>query len=387
MEKTNSFPTPLDTKEVHQKYRALVHRFMAIRLRVVMLCGSVLYMGYSFIDRYIYPAYQYIFLPMRLVVCVTFMTCYFLSRTSFFREKITWLTNIAGIVSLSGILLIIYTADGAASHYYEGINLIILAMLIINSFYDWHHILVGIYLLSVYALACLHHPEHWNTIQFFYAEYMMGSTMFFVVLMTRFYSKQHSSTFLKNEELRLSQKQLAHLYHRANEMSKIDDLTKIWNRRYFFEVLTDKIRQCKEDKSFFYLVLCDVDHFKHINDTFGHGFGDQVIATLAQTANKHLRPHSYIGRYGGDEFMILINSAEKEAFLARMASLQQALKEMKLSHQGKEVPISISFGALRVDPEKLKHKNQDVEQILSLADQALMELKRTDRRGDINLIL
>jgi len=88
---------------------------------------------------------------------------------------------------------------------------------------------------------------------------------------------------------------------------------------------------------------------------------------------------SYLGRYGGDEFMIIIDKATQEEFLNRLRKVQLAVQQMELLCEGKPVKISASFGAARLDPVMM-----DEKKLIGLADDALLEVKRS-RRGEIKL--
>lgn len=283
-----------------------------------------------------------------------------------------WWSDIAMLDFAAGILTMIYLADGASSRYYEGVNLAILGLVTINGFYVWHNALTSLVILGAYAIAALNNPLGWNPQQFFAANFFMGSTALIVVVITKFYSTQHFRAFLGQEEL-------AVLYNQADRLAKIDDLTKVANRRHFFQIVSEKLEACRRENRFFYLVIFDIDHFKQINDTYGHSFGDQVITSIAQAVRNCIRPTDYMGRYGGDEFMIMIDQADKDAFYKRVESVKKAINQVHVfpSHGklNEKIEISASVGAVKVDPKK----HSDIKAIVSLADSALLEVKRTKR--------
>ena len=138
-------------------------------------------------------------------------------------------------------------------------------------------------------------------------------------------------------------------------------------------MLSGKISTCKEKGKSFYLIIFDIDDFKTFNETYGHRLGDEVIHAVAQGVKNNMRKNDYIGRYGGDEFMILIDHATREEFFARVSRIQQALCNIKVRHADKEIPVSVSFGAVQYLPDR----STDVEALLQAADKAMFHVKRS----------
>ena len=366
-------------KDLLIKYKELVDQTIASRIRSMIFVGVGVYMAFSLLDRAAYPLKAFSFFEIRVVASIlSGIVCI----PNFFKaawKYSVWTADLIALLLIGGICLMIYWADGATSHYHAGINLTLLGMAIVNGFYLWHNLVVCLIVLALYAVAVLASGTGWNGGVFFAACCFMSATGFFVVLMTQFYSSVHFKSFVQNEELKEDERKLGVLYGIAEEKSKIDDLTKIYNRAYFFEILSAKIDVCKRTDSFFYLTIFDIDHFKHINDTYGHLFGDQVIAAVARTVQRVIRMDSYLGRFGGDEFMIIIDKATQEEFLSRLKKVRLAIQQMELLYEGKPVSISASFGAVRLDPVMM-----DEKKLIGLADDALLEVKRS-RRGEIKL--
>ena len=93
----------------------------------------------------------------------------------------------------------------------------------------------------------------------------------------------------ENERLRQNEKKLADLYTQADKLSKTDTLTEINNRRHFSEMLNKRMQDCEATKTSFYLVIFDVDHFKEINDSYGHIFGDKVLVKVIEIVKNNIR--------------------------------------------------------------------------------------------------
>lgn len=384
------------SREVLDGYKTLVVGIMLMRARVGVLVGCVFFMGFSFVDQRIFPPEpQAALMTMRIILCSLLLVLYSLSFLRAFQRHVIWLIDFGIILATAGMCFVVYKTEGASGRYYEGINQQMLVWLLANSFYYKHHIFVGFVMVLMYTVACLTNSAYWNPTKYIYSTSLLAITATFVVILAKFYAREFFYGYVRNEALKESErkteemnKKLAVMYREADQMSKIDDLTKIYNRRYFLEVLTQKIRKCREEGTFFYLIIFDIDHFKRINDTYGHSVGDEVIRTVARTVSENLRAHSYIGRYGGDEFMIIIDKAERDTFFKRIRTVKEAISNAKLAHGniklgsgGNDLKISVSVGAVKVDPVKY----DKISSVIEIADKALLSVKQT-KRGEINLV-
>jgi diguanylate cyclase (GGDEF)-like protein len=100
------------------------------------------------------------------------------------------------------------------------------------------------------------------------------------------------------------------LYERVKALSITDDLTSLFNRRYFFDILEEETERARRYSRQLYLLLIDIDDFKRVNDTFGHQQGDQILKAFAQHLKNSVRMPDLVARYGGEEFVILMPEAD-----------------------------------------------------------------------------
>lgn len=154
-----------------------------------------------------------------------------------------------------------------------------------------------------------------------------------------------------------------------------DALTGLHNRRYLEEILQRELRRASRAQQNLGLMMIDLDHFKKFNDAFGHDAGDAVLREAALCLSKGIRAEDFVCRYGGEEFVIVLPTANLEAIRARAESLRQKMREMSIVHQGKAMGmITISVGAA-VFPQH----GSTPQQLLAAADAALYEAKRNGR--------
>jgi diguanylate cyclase (GGDEF)-like protein len=169
-------------------------------------------------------------------------------------------------------------------------------------------------------------------------------------------------------------KERAELYHKAAAV--LDQLTGISNRRGF---LSDcdrlaKSRAATSQPQPYAVLLLDLDHFKRVNDTFGHAAGDAVLQRFAQGVNSMVRPTDLFGRLGGEEFaMVLVNvGGERATVIAER--IRSAVEQMNVVVDGRRVPTTVSIGIAMCNTPKF-----DITELLSLADQALYRAKNLGR--------
>ncbi len=368
------------SKQIDVRYKDHVSDIIIARFHLLIPIGIFLHILFSLIDHISYSTQADLFLKIRIVDSIIALTLYVLSYSKLMRHHIVWLLNISGTVLVFGMAIMVYLSDGSASRYYEGANLVFLVFGIINSFYYKHNLLAFIVQLGAFELAMVLNGNPLNNINFAFANYFMGSTALFVVLMTKFYSEQHYKAFITQEQLRLNESKLASLFTTADKLSKTDELTRIHNRRYFFEMLSDKIKNCEASGGWFYLVIFDIDHFKKVNDTYGHTFGDTVLISIAQAVKNSIRSDDFLGRFGGDEFILCMHQISREALTIRLKKISDSINQLNLEYDNKTVTVSASFGASRFIPGI--HLTE--EKLMEIADAELLNVKKT-ARGNISI--
>jgi diguanylate cyclase (GGDEF)-like protein len=155
-------------------------------------------------------------------------------------------------------------------------------------------------------------------------------------------------------------------------LSRYDVLTGLLNRRAIQEELDAQVRRSKRDNESFSALMIDVDRFKAINDRHGHPVGDLALKHVAELLRIDLREVDRIGRFGGEEFLVMLPGASGEHAHAVAERLRAAVHERALAHSGTTIPITISIGVAQ-------WQSDDAAQLLVRADAALYEAKRAGR--------
>lgn len=171
--------------------------------------------------------------------------------------------------------------------------------------------------------------------------------------------------------------QMASSVYRAllDREAKQDALTGVAVRRVLEARLQAAYRAALENGTSFAVVMCDLDHFKAINDTRGHGAGDEALKAVARTLDENRRPEDLLARYGGEEFTLLAEATDGPSALALADALRRAVAALRLEVEGKPIPITLSCGVAAFPELHIKTASE----LLLLADAALYEAKRQGR--------
>lgn len=155
-----------------------------------------------------------------------------------------------------------------------------------------------------------------------------------------------------------------------------DALTSLWDRGAILALLRSELSRSKREHSSVSLLLCDVDHFKQVNDVHGHQVGDEVLEEVSTRLLDAVRPYDAIGRYGGEEFLIVLNGCGAEDLAERAEQARKAISGRPFSTTDGSILVSISIGAITIqDWDKMVA----IEPFLKEADEALYRAKAAGR--------
>jgi diguanylate cyclase (GGDEF)-like protein len=187
---------------------------------------------------------------------------------------------------------------------------------------------------------------------------------------------------LTRQNMKLFREQIAEAEKHAQEMSKRadelkmaamkDGLTGLYNRKAFNIKVKSTLEKAREAGEPLTVILLDVDRFKEINDTFGHLAGDKILEKVGQSLNETFRENDFLARYGGDEFVVLIERLTEKMAHQRIANFRKNLaKKHFVSHKKGEITISVSAGIAVARSEDIP------ESLLDRADQAMYKEKQS----------
>ena len=158
------------------------------------------------------------------------------------------------------------------------------------------------------------------------------------------------------------------------EMAIKDPLTGLYNHRHLHNCLSDEIARSMRYQHQFVILMADIDHFKQINDTYGHLFGDFVLKRMARFIEDNVRLTDTIFRYGGEEFLIILTETGKSMALTVVERLLEGIRTHEFSCDGHKTNVTLSMGAA-LFPDEAK----DASGVIGLADRRLYRAKQSGR--------
>jgi diguanylate cyclase (GGDEF)-like protein len=182
-----------------------------------------------------------------------------------------------------------------------------------------------------------------------------------------------------NRDLNIRLDEISELHQQLREQAIHDVLTGLYNRRYLDETLDREIARARRKNYPVSLLMLDVDHFKQINDTFGHQAGDQYLQVIGRLLKNKIRREDIASRFGGDEFLVVMPDANIESALNRAEGFRQEMSEVVIDIEGQKISTTLSVG-VAIFPDN----GGTVEQTLLAVDQALY-LAKTQGRNRVCL--
>ncbi len=162
---------------------------------------------------------------------------------------------------------------------------------------------------------------------------------------------------------------------RFRELAIHDGLTGLINYQKFNEILETELARAKRYKSPISLIFADIDHFKRVNDTYGHLAGDHALREVSRFLQDQVRTSDIVARYGGEEFGIILPETPLEGAIVVTERIKNALSKFKMDYEGQKLSVTLSSGIASSAPE------QDIEkkELINRADSALYQAKRAGR--------
>ena len=175
------------------------------------------------------------------------------------------------------------------------------------------------------------------------------------------------------EKLRSRNQELQKAIEKIDKLVSIDPLTEVSNRRRLFEVLTQETNRCNRGEALFSICLFDIDHFKQVNDTYGHMAGDEILCHIACRISKNIRNIDTFGRYGGEEFLLVLPQTPLAGAAVKAEKVRCQVAGLRFPDISGDLGVTVSIGLARYRPP------EDIDTTLLRADRALYAAKANGR--------
>lgn len=172
----------------------------------------------------------------------------------------------------------------------------------------------------------------------------------------------------------VNNKQLQSANSQLQQLSRTDRLTGLFNRGYWEECLSQEFARHQRYRNTSALVMFDIDHFKKVNDTHGHQAGDAVIRLVAELTQQHVRNTDIAGRYGGEEFVVLLPDTDMKGALSFAERLRKSVASSEVVHGQQSISFTISLGIAVLAGDCASHS-----ELIERADHALYQSKEAGR--------
>jgi two-component system cell cycle response regulator len=155
-----------------------------------------------------------------------------------------------------------------------------------------------------------------------------------------------------------------------------DSLTSLWDRGSIFALLNNELSRSARERGPVSVMICDIDHFKQINDVHGHLVGDEVLQQVSARLQELVRPYDGVGRYGGEEFLVVLGGCSAADLKKRAEEVREGISLIPFHSKNGPIPISVSIGAVTIEDW---NRSTPIEPFLKEADAALYRAKEAGR--------
>lgn len=310
-------------------------------------------------------------------LCLVLVICF--TRIDRLNGYFHWYTGILATIGLTSILQVAHTVTDPelklAAYAGSIYAIIVIYAMSKMRFYVatfWCHLAGAFHLI---ALQIQNVTESFTSFQaYFIAANIIGMGISYII------EHRERAMFLQSLLLDIDKIEHKRLYENVQKLSREDSLTGLANRRYFDERLSQEWSRCRRDKKPLSVLLLDVDFFKQFNDTYGHQAGDHCLVVVAKALKQEAsRTGELVGRYGGEEFIILYPNMGEDHVKTSLQRIRNRLHELNIPHEGSSVAqcVTASMGAATVYPVESLHPDK----LVSAADKMLYKAKHAGRDG------
>jgi diguanylate cyclase (GGDEF)-like protein len=194
----------------------------------------------------------------------------------------------------------------------------------------------------------------------------------------RLLQKMEDQIAVRTKRLEAALEDINRLKEHYESMSMLDELTGLYNRRYFYAQIETMLARTKRHGQPVCILVFDLDHFKKINDVYGHGLGDIVLKDVSSTVREEIRESDILVRFGGEEFVIIFTDTDSDMGQSFAERIRKKIASLSWQTKDEEIKITASIGVHCVLADAFK-ENYDIDSLIGYADHALYAAKASGR--------
>lgn len=368
-----SVPIPPDLQPEFEAYQLQHYRHF---LLAVNLLAQFAYVSYGLADLLVLPDIGWISPLLRTLFAVVTLPIvfWFFYRSQNVRLMDQLLPILILVASIVWYEMLAHSSSASIPNYvYASLIFIVLANLCVQV--DFRRSLYVSVLIAGYTLWAVHRLNNgdWMAVGVFVLVYL--PVLLFSLFNSWSTTQDRRRSFLRAQLEEMTSRDLALANRQLEILAHTDSLTQVSNRRHFEERARREVERTLRHHTALSLLILDVDHFKRINDTYGHAAGDRLLQQLCVRAGGALRDNDLLARCGGEEFHVLLPDTELADALLVAERLRLALADCQVPIDGGEsVRFTVSIGAAQLEAGV-----EDIETTIRRADQALYAAKTSGR--------
>ena len=351
-----------------EETRELFHQ----RLFPVILVGMVLFPLFSFLDYFITREFFLAFLVLRITCAAGFIVLLLIFYSRFGKRHPFTLGLIAYVMAGITMSTMVVAAGIHGSFYEMGLILILIVFSSLMPLDTKQSTVTGFLLFFIYvgSVLILNRPTAGNVHIFFINAFFL--LVFVLICILKCYAEHEtrSKEFTLRMERDAQKEKLQH-------MAYYDMLTGLPNRTMFYSLYPLAIAKARQGKTLVVLMMIDLNHFKEINDTYGHDTGDRVLKHAGELLSAGIRAEDLVVRLGGDEFVIIIQDIQKEEEVAGISKriVDAFVNQVPIEISGRDYKISASIGLTVIRPDD----DLSADEAKAKADQAMYMAKEQSK--------
>lgn len=355
-----------------------LHKFIW-QIRFAVFAGILLYAVFGILDALILPEVKETLWFIRYGVVCPLGFLFLVATFSLNSESLIQMLH-AGLVVVGGMGIVgmIYVAPSDRAHlYYAGLMLIVFYAYTFSALRFYYASLSALSVTLLYPLVDVYVVKT-DTEQLIANMFFLGSSNVIGLPVSYLLERHIRRDFLLTMLLAFEKRKTERLNMRLKDISYLDGLTGVPNRRKLEEHLSREWDRAKKSGQPLSLLMVDIDFFKRYNDLLGHLEGDECLRKVAQEINRHVRSGmDLVARYGGEEFAVVLPETNEEQARSIAERIRNDVESLKIPHPASEVSryITVSVGVATLVPEDNLRK----EVLVSMADRALYRAKRRGR--------